>query len=87
MKNMRDKVLNYFSIVLQLNINKEKLFHAPLQASCSSAGFLSNFLYVMLKFCQPFLSSITIMKEKATTIDHNLTSYLKKHPLLSKIYA
>lgn len=42
---------------------------------------------MLLKFCQPFLTDLNTMKEKAAAIDYNLISYLKKHPLLAKIYA
>jgi len=84
---MRDKVLNYFSTVLHLNVNRDKVFSIQLQATCSSPGFINNFLYVLLRFCQPFLHSIAVMREKASTLDWGLISYLKKHPLLAKIYA
>lgn len=51
MKNMRDRVLTYFSTVLHLNLNREKIFSIQLQATCSSPGFINNFLYILLKFC------------------------------------
>ena len=48
-KNMQEKVLSFFSMVLQLNLNREKVFNLQLQATCSSPGFISNFLYLLLK--------------------------------------
>lgn len=63
----RKAVARWLYKAVEVNNDKQKIYNVG--SACSSEGFLSNFLYLLLKFCKPFLDGQNELTSRLDKID------------------